>query len=132
VGGHDDLRVLSGQVVQQRDQAEAGDEGERRVRLVHQVEAALVDPGPQDFHEPLAMAQFVQPFRRAAERPVLLKEGVERVHRVGPQEVRPRSAPGRPPLDEQAVARARLGRVRRPIAQVSHKLMVPEIGVITS
>jgi hypothetical protein len=106
---HHHLRSLHREVAQQRDQSQAGDERQRRVGLVHQVEAALVDPGPQDLHEPLAVTELVQPFWPAPAR-VLLKERVQRVHRVRPQEVRPGRAPGRPPLDVQPVARARLAR----------------------
>ena len=95
VGGHDHLGLLGREVVQQRDQAEAGDERQRRVRLVHQVEAALVGPGPQDLEEPLAVAELVQPLGPAAAG-MLFQERVERVHGVGPQEVRPRRPPASP------------------------------------
>ena len=76
-----------GQVVQQPGQPERRDERQRRVRLVHQVEALLVHPGTQDLQDPLPVAQLVERVGRLAR--VLLQVGVELVHRVGAQEVRP-------------------------------------------
>ena len=54
------------EVVQQGGQPERRREGQRRVRLVHQVEALVVHPGAQDLQEPFAVAQLVQPLRPPA------------------------------------------------------------------
>jgi hypothetical protein len=107
VGRDHDLRAPLRQVVQQRHQAEAGDERKRRVRLVHQVEAALVDPRPQDLEEPLPVAQLVEPLGPAPA--VLLQVGVQRVHGVGAQEVGPRGPPAHSPLNRQHLPGTRLG-----------------------
>jgi hypothetical protein len=107
MGRHDGLRPRVGQVVQQRHEAQARDERQRRVRLVHQVEAALVHPGPQDLKESLAVAQLVEPLAGPAR--VLLQVGVKRVHGVSAQEVGPRRAPADPALNRQVPPGTGLG-----------------------
>jgi hypothetical protein len=93
--------------MQQRHQAQARNERQRRVRLVHQVEAALVDPGAQDLKESLAVAQLVELLAGPAR--VLLQVGIERVHGVGAQEVGPRRAPADSALDRQLTPGTGLG-----------------------
>ncbi len=105
VGGHDGLGARLGQVVQQRDQPEARGERQRGVGLVHEVEARLADPGAQDLQEALAVAELVEPLGTPAG--VVLQVGVQAVHGVGAQEVRP-ARPEQPALDFQVPADAGL------------------------
>ena len=63
---NDHLGPDRGQVVQHPGQPERRDEGQRRVRLIHQVEALLVHPGTQDLQDPLPVAQLVERVGRLA------------------------------------------------------------------